>query len=122
MFTNIMTGPTAIDVAGVSALGQAIVYREDEEARRSDKWRKELAERLEADLTTLDSMVQGFAVAENSRQPTNRSPAHTRLGIVAVAVLAVVLGVAAVIVLGLRVLGPSRRTRVCTTGLCASSE
>ena len=44
MFANIVSGPTAIDVGGVSALGQALVYREDEEARRSDKWREELAQ------------------------------------------------------------------------------
>jgi len=49
MFTNIMTGPTAIDVAGVSALGQALVYHEDEDARRSDKWNREPAQRLEAE-------------------------------------------------------------------------
>jgi hypothetical protein len=102
MFANIMTGPTAIDVAGVSALGQALVYREDEEARRSDKWRKELAQRLKADLTTLDSLAHGFAAAESLRRPANRSPARIRLGRVAVAVLAVVLSLAAVTVLGLR--------------------
>jgi hypothetical protein len=33
MFTNIMTGPIVIDVAGVSALGQGLAYCEDEEAR-----------------------------------------------------------------------------------------
>jgi hypothetical protein len=43
MFVNIVSGPTAIDVGGVSALGQALVYNEGEEARRSDKWREELA-------------------------------------------------------------------------------
>jgi hypothetical protein len=53
MFADIMSGPTAIDVGGVSALGQALVYREDEEARRSDKWGEELAQRLEVDLSTL---------------------------------------------------------------------
>ena len=41
MFADIMSGPTAIDVGGVSALGQALVYRKDEEARRSDKLREE---------------------------------------------------------------------------------
>ena len=30
MFADIMSGPTAINVGGVSALGQALVYREDE--------------------------------------------------------------------------------------------
>ena len=45
MFADIMSGPTAINVGEVSALGQALVYREDE-ARRSDKWREEPAQRL----------------------------------------------------------------------------
>jgi Flp pilus assembly protein TadB len=102
MFTNIMTGPTAIDVAGVSALGQALVYREDEKARRSDKWNRELAQRLEAELVTLDSLAHGFAAAESLRRPANRSPARIRLGRVVVALLAIGLALAAVIVLGLR--------------------
>ena len=46
MFTNIMTGPIVIDVAGVSALGQGLAYCEDKEARRSDKWKTELVQRL----------------------------------------------------------------------------
>lgn len=100
MFANVMTGP--IDVAGVSALGQALVYSEDEEARRSDKWRQELAQRLEADLTTLDSLAHGFAAAEPSRRPGSRLSARIRLGRVAVAVLAVLLGLAAFAVVGLR--------------------
>jgi hypothetical protein len=102
MFTNIMTGPTAIDVAGVSALGQALAYCEDEEARRSDKWKTELVQRLEAEITTLDSLAHGFVAGEPLRRPANRSPAHIRLGRVAVAVLAVALSLAAVTVLGLR--------------------
>ena len=76
MFTNIMTGPAVIDVAGVSALGQALVYREDEEARRSDKWNRELAQRLEAELVTLDSLAHGFAAAGPcAGQRTDRRPA-----------------------------------------------
>src|ERR1700683_1709965 len=43
MFSNV-PGPTAIDIAGVSALGQALVYREYEDARRSDIWREELTQ------------------------------------------------------------------------------
>jgi hypothetical protein len=101
MFNNIMTVPTAIDVAGVSALGQALVCREDDEARRSDKWREELAQRLEVDLLTLDSIAHGFAAAEPLRRPASRSPGR-RLGRVAIAVLGVVLGLAAPVVLGLR--------------------
>ena len=61
MFADIVSGPTAIDVGGVQCLGQALVHREDEEARRSDKWREELAQRLEVDLTTLNSLSHGFA-------------------------------------------------------------
>ena len=59
MFADIMSGPTAIDVGGVSALGQALVYRKDEEARRSDKLREELAQRLGVDLSTLHSLSRG---------------------------------------------------------------
>jgi hypothetical protein len=102
MFTNIMTGPTVVDVAGVSALGQALVYHEDEEARRSDKWNRELAQRLEAELVTLDSLAHGFAAAESLRRPADRSPARVRLARVAVAVLAIGLALAAVTLLGLR--------------------
>jgi len=97
-----MLGPTAIDVAGVSALGQALVYREDEDARRSDKWREELAQRLEADLITLDSMARGFVPAASSRRPANRSPARIGLGRAAIAVLAILLGIAIITFLGLR--------------------
>jgi hypothetical protein len=102
MFTSI-TGPTTIDVAGVSALGQALVYHEDEEARRSDKWREELAQRLEVDLITLDSLAHGFAAADAARRPANRSPADILVGRVGIGVLAVVLGLAALtVLLGLR--------------------
>jgi len=88
------------------------VYNEGEQARRSDKWREELAQRLEVDLTTLNSLSHGFA-AGALRRPANRSQAHSgRGGGVAIAVLAVVLGLAAVSVLGLRALGRNRRTRV----------
>ena len=117
MFTNIMTGPTAIDVAGVSALGQALVYHEDEEARSSDKWNRELALRLEAEIVTLDSLAHGFAAREPLCRPANRSPARIRLGRVAVAVryrsgllrpsLSSVSGG----------LGRNRQTPVCTTRL-----
>jgi hypothetical protein len=75
MFAN-MLGPTAMDVAGISALGQALVLREDEEARRSDKWRAEIAQRLEADLTVLDSLAHGFAAPQPWRRPATRSPAR----------------------------------------------
>ena len=101
MFAN-MSGPTAIEVAGVSALGQALVYGEDEDARRSDKWREEVAQRLEADLITLDSMAHGFVPAAPSRRSSDRSPARTGFGRVVVAVLAVVLGIAITAVLGVR--------------------
>ena len=37
------------------------MYNEGEEARRSDKWREELAQRLEVDLTTRHSLSHGFA-------------------------------------------------------------
>ena len=41
---------------------------EDEEARRSDKWRGEIAQRPEADF--LDSLLHGFAAAPKpSRRP-----------------------------------------------------
>lgn len=94
MFANIMTGTTGIDLAGVGALGQALVHREEEESRRSDKWRTELAQRLDADLTTLDSLAHGFAAAEPFYRPANRSPARGGLGRVAAAVLAGALGLA----------------------------
>jgi hypothetical protein len=98
MFAN-MPGPTAIDVAGAGALGQALVYHEGEEARRSDKWRDELAQRLEAELTTLDCMTRGYVPAASSRRLANRSPARVGRGTVAIAVLAIVLGIAIIAVL-----------------------
>jgi len=101
MYGN-MLGPTGIDVAGVSALGQALLHREDEDARRSDIWRGEVAQRLQAELTTLDSLAHGFAPAAPSPRPANRSPARIGLGRVAIVVLAIVLGIAIITVLGLR--------------------
>src|SRR5271168_4596783 len=97
-----MYTPTAIDIAGVSALGQALMYGEDEEARRSDKWRGELAQRLEADLATIDSLAHGFAAAAPSRRLANRSPARIGLGRIAIAALAIVLGIAVIAFLGIR--------------------
>jgi hypothetical protein len=79
MFAN-MPGPTTIDVAGVSALGQALVYHEGEEARRSDKWRDELAQRLEAELTTHDCLARGYVPAARSRRLADRSPARVGRG------------------------------------------
>jgi hypothetical protein len=101
MFAN-MLAPTAIDVAGISAFGQALVHREDEEARRSDKWRDELARRLQADLTTLDGLARGFVPPAPRRRPADRSTARTGVRRVAVAVLVIVLGIAIIAVLGLR--------------------
>jgi hypothetical protein len=111
MFAN-MLGPTAIDIAGVSALGQALVYREDEDARGSDKWREEVAQRLEGDLITLDSLTHGFVPAAPSRRSADRSLARIGLGRVAMAVLAVVLGIAITTVLGVR------GARVATPNAC----
>jgi hypothetical protein len=98
MFAN-MLGPTAIDVAGVSALGQSSMYHEDEEARGSDRWRDELAQRLEAELTTLDCLARGYVLGAPSRRFANRSPARVGRGTVAIAVLAIVLGIAILTVL-----------------------
>jgi hypothetical protein len=101
MFAN-MPGQTAIDVAGLGALGQALLYHEEEDARRSDKWRQEAVQRLEADLTTLDSLAHGFAKAAVSRRNTTRSPGRLGIGQLAIALLAIVLGIAIITVLGLR--------------------
>jgi hypothetical protein len=100
MFADIMSGPTAIDVGGVSALGQALVYREDEEARRSDKWGEELAQRLEVDLSISSIACRAVAAGDALRRPANRSRAHIGRGGVAIALLAVVLHLVAVSVLG----------------------
>jgi hypothetical protein len=99
MFAN-MPGSTTIDVAGVSALGQALVYHEGEEARRSDKWRNELAQRLEAELTTLDCLARGYVPVAPSDRLANRSPTRVGRGRVAIAVLAIILGIAIITVLG----------------------
>jgi hypothetical protein len=77
MFTN-MPVPAAIVVAGISALGQAFRYREDEDARHSSKWREGLAQRLVADLNSLDSLVRGFAAAEPEPRPAFRTSASSR--------------------------------------------
>jgi hypothetical protein len=109
MFAN-MPGPTTIDVAGVSAVGQALVYHEGEEARRSDKWRDELAQRLDAELTTLDCLARGYVPAARPRRLADRSPVRVGRGRVAIAVLAIVLGIAIVTALAVLSLGGASAT------------
>ena len=72
---------------------------------RSDKWRDELAQRLEAELTTLDCMARGYVPVAPSRRVANRAPARLGRGTVAIAVLVIVLGIAIVTVLAVLGLG-----------------
>src|SRR5271156_2040296 len=60
---------TAMALASVAMLRQALANHETRDARRSSRWRQDLAVMLEADLINLDSVMRGFTVAEPARSP-----------------------------------------------------
>lgn len=67
MTKKLLPGLTANALAGIAALGHAFGNRETRDTRRSNGWREDLAEMLEAEITNLDSVVHGYNAAEPTR-------------------------------------------------------